>query len=242
MFAEHWTKFLAALEKGIRGLLPLLALLIYTLIGAWIFMHIEGPNEKFQLEKSRKMHIMFLENTTHDLLKIRSMEYIPAKTYVEYHLLRYIGTLGIKQINVNHVKWDIWGSIYYTFCIYTTIGYGNIHPTTATGRVFTIIYAFIGIPLAVLCLIALGRLLAKLFLALWTVLVRAPLDLVLKNFRKVIKFDTDNILSEAEDSEEDLLRFPLSFLILIAFVWVLFSAYVLFQWESDWDFAIDKRP
>uniref|UniRef100_A0A914CUI0 Potassium channel domain-containing protein n=1 Tax=Acrobeloides nanus TaxID=290746 RepID=A0A914CUI0_9BILA len=169
------------------------------------------------------MHIMFLENTTHDLLKIRSMEYIPAKTYVEYHLLRYIGTLGVKAINVNHTKWDIWGSIYYTFCIYTTIGYGNIHPTTATGRVFTIIYAFIGIPLAVLCLIALGRLLAKLFLALWTVLV--------------IKFDPDNILSETEDSEEDLLRFPLSFLILIAFVWVLFSAYVLFQWESDWDFG-----
>ena len=65
-------------------------------------------------------------------------------------------------------------------------GYGNIHPTTATGRVFTIIYAFIGIPLALLSLIALGRMLAKLSLALWTVLVRAPLGLVLKNFRKVM--------------------------------------------------------
>jgi hypothetical protein len=61
MFAEHLAQFLGALEKGIRGLLPLLALLIYTLIGAYIFMHIEGPNEKFQLEESRRMHIMLLE-------------------------------------------------------------------------------------------------------------------------------------------------------------------------------------
>lgn len=52
-------------------------------------------------------------------------------------------------------------------------GYGNITPGTNTGRVLTIIYAFIGIPLALLALIALGGLLAKLALALWKFLVRS---------------------------------------------------------------------
>ena len=61
MFAKSWTKFLAELEQGIRGLLPLLVLVSYTIFGAFIFQTIEGPYEKFQLEKARREHILLLE-------------------------------------------------------------------------------------------------------------------------------------------------------------------------------------
>lgn len=113
------------------------------------------------------------------------MDPIPAKAYVEYSLLRYRESLGYKEISINNTKWDIWGSVYYSLCIYTTIGYGNIFPETSTGRVVTIIYAFIGIPLALISLIALGRLLAKVCLALWTIATH-PLGYLSKNMQRKV--------------------------------------------------------
>lgn len=56
--------------------------------------------------------------------------------------------------------------------IYIT-GYGNIYPTTSTGQVLTIIYAFIGIPLALITIILLGSLFAKGCKILWRILVHS---------------------------------------------------------------------
>jgi len=50
----------------------------------------------------------------------------------------------VHEINLNETKWTIWGSIYFSMTVYTTIGYGNIVPITTTGRILTIIYALIG--------------------------------------------------------------------------------------------------
>lgn len=80
----------------------------------------------------------------------------------------------------------------YEISICRNSGYGNITPGTNTGRVLTIIYAFIGIPLALLALIALGGLLAKLALALWKFLVRSMGCLSKDLERKVAYFRLQN--------------------------------------------------
>jgi len=42
--------------------------------------------------------------------------------------------------------WTYIGSLYYTFTVVTTIGYGNFAPHTTGGRIATLLAAFVGIP------------------------------------------------------------------------------------------------
>ncbi|VDN06957.1 unnamed protein product [Thelazia callipaeda] len=52
-------------------------------------------------------------------------------------------------------------AILYSFGICTTIGYGNLHPRTVHGRILTVIYAVIGIPLNIAFISDLGQLISS---------------------------------------------------------------------------------
>ena len=51
-----------------------------------------------------------------------------------------------------YYQWNFWTSVVYAGSLYTSIGYGNNTPTTAVGKVLTMIYAIVGIPLLLHCL------------------------------------------------------------------------------------------
>ncbi|KAM3727223.1 Open rectifier potassium channel protein [Dirofilaria immitis] len=52
-------------------------------------------------------------------------------------------------------------ALLYSFSVYTTIGYGNLFPRTVKGRILTLVYAVIGIPLNVAFVADLGELIAR---------------------------------------------------------------------------------
>ncbi|XP_050548640.1 potassium channel subfamily K member 18-like [Daktulosphaira vitifoliae] len=57
-------------------------------------------------------------------------------------------------------EWNLATSFLYCLSILTTIGYGNITPKTALGKMATMVYALIGIPLMLVYLSSVGGLLA----------------------------------------------------------------------------------
>ncbi|CAG0890040.1 unnamed protein product [Darwinula stevensoni] len=68
---------------------------------------------------------------------------------------------GIDPWN-NESRWSAMKSVFFASTVLTTIGYGDMAPATTEGRVFCIVFAMIGIPIALTAITNLGRLLATL--------------------------------------------------------------------------------
>ncbi|KAG7166549.1 uncharacterized protein LOC121869379 isoform X2 [Homarus americanus] len=60
-------------------------------------------------------------------------------------------------------RWSIIGSLFYCVTVITTIGYGHVSPKTWEGKMVTIVYAIMGIPLMLLCLTNIGNSMAVSF-------------------------------------------------------------------------------
>ena len=61
-------------------------------------------------------------------------------------VLLLVGTLFYRQTE----GWSTLDSLYFSVITLTTVGYGDLHPSTAVSKVFTIIYIFLGIGIIVL--------------------------------------------------------------------------------------------
>jgi voltage-gated potassium channel len=53
--------------------------------------------------------------------------------------------------------WDFIESLYFSVIALTTVGYGDLHPTTDYSRIFTIVYLFVGLGVLVAFTSAVAR-------------------------------------------------------------------------------------
>ncbi|KAK7904499.1 hypothetical protein WMY93_017106 [Mugilogobius chulae] len=127
-----------------------LAYFTYLLVGAAIFQILEREAETnnryhFQVEK-----LSFLANYT-------CLDGPALEKFVQVILEAWEKGVNPSGNSTNPSNWDYSSSFFFAGTVVTTIGYGNLSPSTVCGQVFCVFYALFGIPLNLAFLKQLGK-------------------------------------------------------------------------------------
>ncbi|XP_054828289.1 potassium channel subfamily K member 16-like [Eublepharis macularius] len=127
-----------------------LGYLFYLLLGAMVFQLLEKQAEaksrdQFQVEK-----LKFLQNYT--CLDRQALE-----QFVQVIMEVWEKGVNPEGNSTNPSNWDFSNSFFFAGTVVTTIGYGNLAPSTVAGRVFCVFYALFGVPLNLAFLNQLGK-------------------------------------------------------------------------------------
>ncbi|XP_050333179.1 uncharacterized protein LOC126761233 [Bactrocera neohumeralis] len=143
----------------------------YCVGGAYLFQHLEKPHE---IEVKKDIQNLRL-NLTDKIWRFSDNASVLSETDwinnvkkdlagFETQIVTAIKTNGWDgDEDVTKSQWTFAGSLFYSIIVITTIGYGHISPRTDWGKVTTIFYAIVGIPLMLLCLSNIGDVMATSF-------------------------------------------------------------------------------
>jgi voltage-gated potassium channel len=73
--------------------------------------------------------------------------------FVLIFILLTVGTVAYSTLE----SWSYVDSFYFTAMTITTVGYGDLVPTTDVSKLFTVFFSFTGISIALVILVSLGK-------------------------------------------------------------------------------------
>ncbi|PAA79310.1 hypothetical protein BOX15_Mlig018464g3 [Macrostomum lignano] len=136
---------------SLRGLTVLL--LLYTCLGAGVMMQLENSQLP---HKRRGLQVEDVDrNFLYKLYEIRTSKLVSREDFVAASKKQIAKWQEIRSA----LEWSFNSAFLYCFTLYTTIGYGHAHPVSAAGKLFSLLYSVLGIPLF---LVFAGRLSARL--------------------------------------------------------------------------------
>merc|ERR1719412_709208 len=140
-------------------------------MGAFIFQELERANE-LQTKRDMRDQRLAMTDTLWEIT--RGMEVLHQDNWtqeVTHSLKKFEKQLIIAlkekgwdgKEDENTVTWTFAGALFYCITVITTIGYGHIAPKTPVGKIVTIFYAIVGIPITVICWSNIGDAMAHAF-------------------------------------------------------------------------------
>ena len=134
-----------------RFVLLIAIFILYLLIGAYIFSILNYPQEKIEISQLLTFQNQFYLN--HTCIKRQDLENL-------VHFIIKTNDKGVYYYSINDSstkryvpKWKFGGgTIFFVYTLLATIGYGHLAPYTSYGKIFTIIYISIGVPITLLLL------------------------------------------------------------------------------------------
>ncbi|XP_075210742.1 TWIK-related acid-sensitive K[+] channel 6 [Lycorma delicatula] len=132
-------------KQNVRTLSLIVCTFTYLLVGAAVFDALESETEKKRWEALEAIEKMVIKKYNISPDDFRVMETVVLKT--EPHKAGQ--------------QWKFAGAFYYATTVLTTIGYGHSTPNTIGGKLFTMCYAIVGIPLGLVMFQSIGERLNK---------------------------------------------------------------------------------
>ncbi|CAJ0566590.1 unnamed protein product, partial [Mesorhabditis spiculigera] len=266
---QHGCKLFLQYAKRAAMHVGLVALLVgYLLGGATLFYHVEGPNELIQRDIELKRilgtwddfqdHIWNITQDVDNRISREAFNTINQEyfrklvnyIFVSYHN-QYINARHIlNETRGEELLWTFPNSVFFATTVITTIGYGNLVPTTMVGRICCICYALIGIPLLLVTIADIGKFLSE-FLSFLYKSYRAFKRKIRRQSRRIShhyrpgsqsrgsdqtshagSMNLNDIESEPESSMEDELRIPVFMVLLVLLAYTAIGGILFQHWEN----------
>ncbi|XP_016951712.1 open rectifier potassium channel protein 1 isoform X1 [Drosophila biarmipes] len=147
-----------------RWILLLIFYISYLMFGAAIYYHIEHGEEKLARAAEMKEQV--------DINEYLLDELADKNKTVQDEILERISDYCGKPVtlptqNDTPYTWTFYHAFFFAFTVCSTVGYGNISPTTFAGRMIMIAYSVIGIPVNGILFAGLGEYFGRTFEAIY---------------------------------------------------------------------------
>lgn len=238
-----WCRIKAGWRKvyhglGLRHWAFIAVIAAYACLGGAIF---SGLEKKHFEKESRETNITLAKERRELLDAIRNAS-ATARTPREleqtlYDLLEaYQDSKGL--FPRTDIHWGFWDGVFYSYTLFTTIGYGHFVPTSHSGRIATIIYSLFGIPLLLAVLTDFGKLLTRGLKHVYSPVRHAVVHLWEMRHYKKMKARGEDICISHDETQQDMTQFdfpiPLALLMLVG--WLFASACFFHLWETTWTY------
>ncbi|XP_016329602.1 potassium channel subfamily K member 10-like [Sinocyclocheilus anshuiensis] len=130
----------------------------YLVCGGLTFCALEQPFESNQKDNITQEKALFLERNP----CVSPAELEALIKHAVDAVSAGVSPIGDTSYNSSH--WDLGSAFFFAGTVITTIGYGNIAPSTEGGKIFCILYAIFGIPLFGFLLAGIGDQLGTMFM------------------------------------------------------------------------------
>uniref|UniRef100_A0A0N4ZIH6 Potassium channel subfamily K member 18 n=1 Tax=Parastrongyloides trichosuri TaxID=131310 RepID=A0A0N4ZIH6_PARTI len=195
--------------------------LLYIIGGALIFFHFERPNElairsenvnKINEEKIKMLsHVWEMLNDdtlSKEYVEAQAMAHIDNVTKLLFEAFdtHYITATHLNQgidSSEDEYSWTITTAIFFTTTLLTTIGYGNLVPTSFYGRLFCIVYALFGVPLILITVADIGKFLSENIIRLYGAYTRAKKKINKKYNEKINNNNNITSINGQFEGEDD---------------------------------------
>ncbi|KAK6753168.1 hypothetical protein RB195_012644 [Necator americanus] len=247
-----WNLVVVQYEKyHIHHILLFGLLILYSVAGAFIFCGLESGNEDIRNDEEVTHLIRQSVAAKKELVeRIQAMYFANSdnavfnETDLRKAIDRYDVNMSVKPAIHREKRWDLWGGLYYAGTIYTTIGYGDLTAVTFWGRLFTMIYAVMGIPMVISILNDWGTIMFHVVDLIWKKNFRVICDPIKNLFRYRKRHDSQESICEngvATLSErlsgdpDDVEPIPFFLVVVVLVFWMLLCCTV-FAFFENWTF------
>lgn len=141
------------------------SLVVLHVVGGAVFSWLERDAELNRYRQNRSFFEQMRELYEFDKCKdewFRDMEFCKKQKEFDEMLKRFLERSGHEM--KDHSRFTFLGSMFFVSTLVTTLGYGNFHPKTTAGQVFTVAFGLVGIPIMGYALSHTGRMIVQVWM------------------------------------------------------------------------------